>query len=67
MLWNKVGLRSRLFLSHLLVMIVGVGSLVVIGKVSSPQFFVVHLEQLEGNGFRLRYARTELVQRFQTA
>ncbi len=65
--WTKVGLRSRLFLSHLLVMIVGVGSLVFIGKVSSPQFFVIHLEQLEGNGFQLRYARTELVQRFQTA
>jgi len=64
---NKVGLRSRLFLSHLLVMIVGVGSLVIIGKVSSPRLFVLHLEQLEGTGFRLRYARTQLVQGFETA
>ena len=63
----KVGLRSRLFLSHFLVMLVGVGSLVIISKVSSPRLFVVHLEQLEGNGFRLRYARTKLVQGFETA
>ena len=54
-------------LSHLLVMIVGVSSLVVISKVSSPRLFVLHLEQLEGTGFRLRYARTQLVRGFETA
>lgn len=64
---TKVGLRSRLFLSHLLVMIVGVTSLVIIGKVYSPRFFIVHLEELEGTGFRLRYARRQLVQGFETA
>jgi signal transduction histidine kinase len=64
---TKAGLRVRLFLSHFLVMVVGVGSLVVIGKVSSPRFFVKHLEQLEGPGFRLRYARTQLVQGFEIA
>lgn len=64
---NKIGLRSRLFLSHLLVMLVGVTSLVIIGKVSSPRFFVRHLEQLEGPGFTLRYARTRLIQGFEIA
>ncbi len=64
---NKLGLRSRLFLSHLLITTVGVLSLVIIGKVSSPRFFVIHLEQLEGRGFSLRYARTELVRGFETA
>lgn len=64
---NKLGLRSRLFLSHILVTAVGVFSLVIIGKVSSPQFFVIHLQQLEGRGFYLRYARTELVRGFETA
>lgn len=64
---SKLGLRSRLFLSHILVMTVGVFSLVIIGKVSSPRFFVLRLEELEGTGFRLRFARTELVKGFETA
>jgi len=65
---NKLGLRSRLFLSHLLVMVVGVGSLVTIGKFSSPQFFIRHLEQQQGTRFGiLRYSRTELIQVFETA
>lgn len=64
---NRLGLRSRLFLSHLLIMIVGISSIVIIGKVSSPRFFVLRLEELEGRGFYLRYARTELVRGFETA
>ncbi|MBS0016237.1 MAG: HAMP domain-containing histidine kinase [Arthrospira sp. SH-MAG29] len=63
----KVDLRSRLFLSHLLVMLIGVTSLVIIGKISSPRFFVRSLEQLEGPGFRLQYVRTRLVEGFEIA
>lgn len=63
----RVGLRGRLFLSHLLVMTVGVFSLVLIGKVSSPRFFLLRLDELEGTGFRLRFARTELVKGFDNA
>lgn len=63
----RLDLRSRLFLSHLLVTAVGIISLVIIGKVSSPRFFVITLEQLEGKGFYLRFARTELVKGFETA
>lgn len=48
-------------------MMVGIFSLVIIGKVSSPRFFVIRLEELEGTGFRLRFARTELVKGFETA
>ncbi|MEQ9623683.1 sensor histidine kinase [Coleofasciculus chthonoplastes] len=72
---SKTGLRrrkslplvSRLFLSHLLVMIVGVGSLLIISKLSSPRFFILHLQQLEGKGVIFRVARTSLLQGFQTA
>ena len=72
---SKTGLRktkslplvSRLFLSHLLVMMVAVSSLVIIGKLSSPRFFVLHLQQLEGRGVTLRYARTNLIKGFETA
>lgn len=63
----RLDLRSRLFLSHLLVTGVGILSLVIIGKVSSPRFFVISLEQLEGRGFYLRFARSELVKGFETA
>jgi signal transduction histidine kinase len=48
-------------------MIVGVSSLVIIGKLSSPRFFVLHLQQLEGRGVTLRFARTYLVDGFETA
>lgn len=64
---KSLPLASRLFFSHLLVMIVGIGSLVIIGKLSSPRLFVLHLQQLEGRGLTLRFARTYLVKGFETA
>ena len=48
-------------------MLVGILSLVIIGKVSSPRFFVLRLEQLEGTGYRLRYARPQLIEGFENA
>ncbi len=63
----KFGLRDRLFFSHLLVMLVGVGSLVIIGKVYSPRFFIVQLEQIEDTNSGLFYDRTRLVQGFEIA
>lgn len=60
----RLDLRSRLFLSHLLVMLVGIGSLVLVNRIWSPRMFVLKLEELEGTGFRLRYARTQLVRGF---
>ncbi|MBN3870937.1 cell wall metabolism sensor histidine kinase WalK [Nostoc sp. JL33] len=63
----KMGLRTRLFFSHLVVMLVGVASLVSISKISSPRFFVLHLERLENQGFDLIDVRTELVAGFELA
>ncbi|HEY9819296.1 MAG TPA: HAMP domain-containing sensor histidine kinase [Candidatus Sericytochromatia bacterium] len=64
---KSLPLASRLFLSHLLVMIVGVSSLVIIGKLSSPRLFIFHLQQLEGSHVSLRYARGYLISGFETA
>jgi signal transduction histidine kinase len=64
---KSLPLVSRLFLSHLVVMVVGVSSFVIIGKLSSRPFFVWHLQQIEGRGFSLVYARPYLVKGFETA
>ncbi len=64
---KSLPLASRLFLSHLLVMIVGVSSLVTISKLSSPRLFVWHLQQLEGKGVTVSVARAYLVRGFETA
>jgi signal transduction histidine kinase len=66
--WIKsLPLASRLFCSHLVVMMVGVVSLVIISKISSPRFFVLHLERLQHRGFDLIDVRTELVAGFEIA
>ncbi|MDP5337068.1 MAG: HAMP domain-containing histidine kinase [Nodularia sp. (in: cyanobacteria)] len=64
---RSLPLASRLFLSHLVVMIVGLVSLVIISGISSPRFFFLHLQRLESRGMRLINIRTELVQGFETA
>lgn len=64
----KLSLGTRLFLSHLLVMFVGLGSFIFIAKISSPRMFVIRLEKLEKQGFfTVRSARTYLVKGFETA
>ncbi|MEM8827735.1 MAG: HAMP domain-containing sensor histidine kinase [Cyanobacteria bacterium P01_G01_bin.19] len=64
----KLSLGARLFVSHLMVMFIGLGSFVLIAKVSSPRMFVLRLEQLEKRGiFTVRSARTYLVEGFQNA
>ncbi|MBD2342864.1 sensor histidine kinase [Anabaena subtropica] len=66
--WTKsLPLASRLFFSHLVVMMVGLISLVIISKVSSPRFFVLHLERLESEGINLINIRADLVQGFEIA
>jgi len=64
---KSLPLATRLFFSHLVVMIVGVFTLVIISKLSSPRFFVLHLQQLEKRGYRLFNVRTELVDGFEGA
>ncbi|MBW4513486.1 MAG: HAMP domain-containing histidine kinase [Scytonematopsis contorta HA4267-MV1] len=63
----KMGLRSRLFFSHLVVMVVGILSLVIIGKFSSPHFFGRHLDELENQGLDLNDVRIELLEGFEIA
>ncbi|MEB3308802.1 MAG: HAMP domain-containing sensor histidine kinase [Snowella sp.] len=64
----KLGLGTRLFLSHFIVMLVGLGSFVALAKLSSPRMFVLRLEQLEHQGFiTVRSARTYLIRGFETA
>ena len=47
----KVDVKIRLFLSHLLVMLVGLGSFILISKIYSPRQFVIQLEQMESTEF----------------
>lgn len=64
----KLSLGSRLFLSHMLVMLVGLGSFVSLAKISSPRMFVLRLEELESQGFiTVRSAKTYLIRGFETA
>ncbi|MDF5725644.1 MAG: HAMP domain-containing sensor histidine kinase [Rhizonema sp. PD37] len=66
--WIKsLPLASRLFLSHLVVMMVGVLSFIIISRISSPRFFFLHLERLENEGLDLIDVRTDLVQGFDIA
>jgi signal transduction histidine kinase len=60
----KLGLRARLFLSHLVVMIVGLGSLLTVSKLYTPRLFVLYLRKLEGSGFNLFLLRERLVEGF---
>lgn len=57
-------LASRLFLSHLVVMVVGLTSFIIISKASSHHLFSQHLDRLEGAGFAIRSARTALLDGF---
>lgn len=64
---KSLPLASRLFFSHLVVMIVGVLSYVVISKISSPHYFEQHLERLEREGTDIDDIRTDLVHSFESA
>lgn len=57
-------LASRLFLSHLVVVVIGLASFIAISKASSHHLFTRHLDRLEGSGFAIRSARTALMDGF---
>jgi signal transduction histidine kinase len=63
----KIGLRSRLFISHLVVMLVGLVVLTTLGKFSSPRFFIIYLKEIEGSGYSIRQVRTQLIRGFESA
>jgi signal transduction histidine kinase len=62
-----MGLQSRLFLSHSVVMVVGLMSFIVISKASSHHLFTRHLDRMEGSGFAIGSARTALLDGFALA
>ena len=64
---TKLNLQARLFFSHVLVTIVGVSASTVVGNFFSPRFFQTHLRALEGKGFTIRTANTQLLEVFETA
>lgn len=64
---QSLPLISRLFLSHLLVMIVGVTTSLIVAKVFYPHFFLLQLGNLEGIGLDAVTARPLLVEVFEIA
>lgn len=48
-------------------MVVGLLTLLAIGKVSSPRFFAFYLKQIEVGGFSVRQVRTQLIRSFDDA
>ena len=63
----KVPLRSRLFISHLIVMAVAIVALAGISRLSTPRYFVVTLERLEGRGIRIQQMRGQILEGFADA
>jgi len=64
---SKLGLGSRLFLSHLLVTLLGTLTLVVISKISSPRYFILYLERIQGPQIVVGHFRRDLIRGFQYA
>ncbi|MBD3882810.1 HAMP domain-containing histidine kinase [Phormidium tenue FACHB-886] len=64
---SKMGLRSRLFLSHMIVMVVGLLTLFAIGRFSSPRFFALYLQQFEVGDWTVSQVKTRLVRNFEDA
>ena len=64
---NKLGLRARLFLSHTIVMVVGLSTLLTVGKLYSPRLFITHIEKIQMGGVNVRYVRRQLLEGFESA
>lgn len=62
----KFNLRSRLLLSHLAVMTVGILTLVLIGRLYTPRQLVITLQRYE-NGVMSLHRRTQLLKGFEEA
>ena len=64
---TNLNLQVRLFVSHILVTIVGVTASSVVGNFFSPRFFQIHVRALEGKGLNIRTAHSQLLGVFETA
>ncbi len=60
-------LRTRLFISHLVVMAVAIIALAGVSRLSTPRYFVVTLERLEGRGIRIQQMRGQILEGFADA
>lgn len=63
----KAPLRTRLFISHLTVMAVAIIALAGVSRLSTPRYFVVTLERLEGRGIRIQQMRGQILESFADA
>jgi signal transduction histidine kinase len=64
---SKPTLRTRLFLSHMIVMVVGISTLLTVGKVYTPRLFILHLERLQGSGLNVVRVKRQLIDGFESA
>jgi len=64
---SKLNLRSRLFLSHLMVMAVGIVTLASVSWIYSPKLFIITLQRIERYGIGVRQVRADLIQGFESA
>jgi signal transduction histidine kinase len=64
---RQIDLKTRLFLSHMIVMVVGIATLLAVGKFYSPRLFIDHLQQLEISGINLVFVKRQLVDGFESA
>lgn len=63
----RVGLHGRLFFSHVVVMLVGLISFIVISRAASLHLFSSHLNQMANIGYAVHEIREELLFGFETA
>ncbi|MEM8602753.1 MAG: HAMP domain-containing sensor histidine kinase [Cyanobacteria bacterium P01_H01_bin.121] len=64
---NHLRLRSRLFLSYLLVLGISLSCFIAISKASSSGYFTLYLHQLEGRGIRVHRVQSYVEKGFSTA
>jgi signal transduction histidine kinase len=63
----QLGLRGRLFLSHIIVMVMGVATLLMFGRLYTSRLFMEYLQTMEFRGFLLYAMRSSLLQGFESA
>lgn len=63
----QLGLRGRLFLSHIIVMVMGVATLLMFGRLYTLRLFMEYVQNMEFRGFLLYAVRSSLLQGFESA
>jgi signal transduction histidine kinase len=63
----QLGLRGRLFLSHIIVMVMGIATLLVFGRLYTARLFMEYLQTMEFRGFLLYAMRSSLLTGFESA